>query len=86
MNLEELEEVAENDTATKYEHPSEQITAYDLKGYSNDPVLYIKKLKSGGWVSSLYTNKSPGHIKASQEDFNRALADGKRLIRAFARE
>jgi hypothetical protein len=55
-----------------------------MDGYENDPVLYIRSLQSTGWMAVLYTNGSFTQMKASQQDFNRALNDGKRLVRAFA--
>lgn len=84
MNLSNFTEIAAVDSFTKYEHSTDNVTAYEFNGYENNPVLYIRPLRGDKWMTMLYTNGSFTNMKANMGGFDRSLEDGKRMLRGFA--
>jgi hypothetical protein len=84
VDIDNFEKVWSKNGTTKYRKPGCNEYVYTFEGYSNDPVLHLTKINEEQWVSRLETNGSFSQMKASMDDFDRALRDGKRLLKAFA--
>jgi len=83
MNLNNLRQIAETDGMTKYEHPSDNVVAYEFHQYDNEPVLFVKNLGREKAVM-IHTNGSPTTMRTNSGTFEDALTDGRTMMKHYA--